>query len=405
MKILFVAQPDSAHTARWIAQLDGLGWDLRLFSSNGGRPGPELPPITMHTYLPEDWPEKAPKVRQVPIVPWRFKRGREWARIIYGKLRPRLAVPPGRLADLIDRLQPDIVHTLEMQHAGYLMEEARRLLRRPVAHSWFYSCWGNDILFFRNDQKHAERIANVIRSCDYFTADCERDLALIKSYGPTGKAIPVFPTGGGYRLEAVEGYRTPGPVSSRRIIALKGYHSDQWTGRALVGLQALHQCANDLLGYEIVIYHAAPCVRFAAEYVTRVSGLKITVLSELVRNENILQLLGKSRIGMGISVGDGTPNTMLEAMIMGAFPIQTDTADTKGWITPGQNGIIVPPNCPDAIAAAVRRAVYEDRLVDEAAETNARIAAQRLDFRKIQDEVVQLYKNIAAKRWEQAARK
>ena len=33
MKILFVAMSDTIHTARWIGQLAGLGWDVHLFPS------------------------------------------------------------------------------------------------------------------------------------------------------------------------------------------------------------------------------------------------------------------------------------------------------------------------------------------------------------------------------------
>ena len=32
-RILFVANPASIHTARWISQLDGVGWDVRVLGS------------------------------------------------------------------------------------------------------------------------------------------------------------------------------------------------------------------------------------------------------------------------------------------------------------------------------------------------------------------------------------
>ena len=40
MRVLFVAMADSIHTARWIRQLQGQGWDLHLFpvDTSGGLP-------------------------------------------------------------------------------------------------------------------------------------------------------------------------------------------------------------------------------------------------------------------------------------------------------------------------------------------------------------------------------
>ena len=178
------------------------------------------------------------------------------------------------------------------------------------------------------------------------------------------------------------------------MIALKGYHDDDWAGRALVGLQALHMCADCLGEYEIAVYLAGPNVRYAAEYVGRVTGLRFAVLPHS-SHEEMLRLMGRARVAIGVSVTDGTPNTMLEAMIMGAFPIQSDTVSTAEWINQGQNGLLVPPEDPEAIAAAIRRAVTDDELVDRAAETNWQTAVARLDYAKVQKQVIEMYERVA----------
>lgn len=82
---------------------------------------------------------------------------------------------------------------------------------------------------------------------------------------------------------------------------------------------------------------------------------------------------------------------------MGAFPIQSCTACADEWIVQGQTGFIVPPEDPRAIADAIRRAVSDDALVDQAAEMNARVARERLDENVIRPQVITLYKQILEK--------
>jgi len=61
-----------------------------------------------------------------------------------------------------------------------------------------------------------------------------------------------------------------------------------------------------------------------------------------------------------------------------------------------ESGFIVPPEDPEPIAAAIRRAVSDDALVDRAAELNAKVARERLDQDVIRPQVIAMYEKIAA---------
>ena len=74
-------------------------------------------------------------------------------------------------------------------------------------------------------------------------------------------------------------------------------------------------------------------------------------------NDEIIKLMGRSRIAIGIGLTDGSPVSLLEAMIMGAFPIQADTVSTGEWIRDGENGFLVPAEEPASIAQAIQRAI------------------------------------------------
>jgi hypothetical protein len=234
----------------------------------------------------------------------------------------------------------------------------------------------------------------VLTGCDYLITDCERDVGLAGQMGFRGTVLGVAPGGGGYHLETIRAMGQPGPVASRKTINIKGRHDDQFGGRALVALRAVRKCARLLAGYEIVVHYASPAVRSEALALAHETGLKISVLPNSP-HEEIMRLMGRSRVALALSISDGTPNMMLEAMIAGAFPIQSDTVSTREWID-GKNGLLVPPEDAAAVAEAITRAVQDDDLVNRAAELNTILAGQRLQRSKIQAKVIEMYRRVIA---------
>jgi len=58
--------------------------------------------------------------------------------------------------------------------------------------------------------------------------------------------------------------------------------------------------------------------------------------------------------------------------------------------------LLVPPEDPQAIAAAIQRALSDDSLVDPAAEINLKFTLGRSDSSIIQPKVMAMYERIAA---------
>lgn len=394
MRILVVAMAESVHTARWLSQLRDEDWDVHLFPVSENPLHVDLHDVTVHGAVRRPRPDLDPSVRRRGI-PWPLPRGSVRLEWTLGRL-PRMN-RAARLARLISSLRPDVVHSLEMQHAAYLTLESRRLLGAGRFPPWIYSCWGSDLYFFGRQQEHAERIAAVLSACDYLITDCERDRHLAVDMGFSGTFLGVFPGPGGFDIERMRQLRSPGPVAERRAIALKGNHDERWVGRALVALEALERVAAELAQYEVVIYSAEPNVRHAAEYVARTRGVKLTVLPYSAPDE-IVGLMGRARIAVAVNVSDGTPNSMLEAMIMGALPIQSDTISTREWISDGENGLLVAPEDADEIERALRRALADDALVEKAAQHNAELTADRVAYPIVAPRVVELYRRVASER-------
>ncbi|HWC27838.1 MAG TPA: glycosyltransferase, partial [Solirubrobacteraceae bacterium] len=389
-RILLVAMANSVHTARWIGQLDDEGWDVHLFPVSHRPLHSDLRNVTVHTPVRRPRPDLDISVRQRGIR-WPLPRGS--VRLEWTLERMSWTNRAARLARAVSRLRPDIVHSLEMQHSAYLTLESRRLLGGENFPPWIYSCWGSDVYYFGRQPDHVERVEAVLSACDYLTTDCERDRHLAAEHGFRGTFLGVFPGPGGFQIDRMRRMRCSPPASSRRVIALKGYHDDLWVGRALVALEAIHRLSASLTEYEVVIYSAEDNVRHAADYISRTTGLRLTVLPESPPDE-IVALMGRARIAIGVNISDGVPNSMLEAMIMGALPIQSDTISTQEWITDGENGLLVAPEDPDDVERALRRALVDDELVDRADRLNRRLTDERIAYPVVAPRVVEAYRRV-----------
>jgi glycosyltransferase involved in cell wall biosynthesis len=93
---------------------------------------------------------------------------------------------------------------------------------------------------------------------------------------------------------------------------------------------------------------------------------------------------------------DGTPNTLLEAMACGAFPVAGDIASVREWIDDGANGLLVDPGDPRALADAILRAIGDGGLRERAAARNRALVAERADHVRVMARAEALYARVAA---------
>jgi len=85
---------------------------------------------------------------------------------------------------------------------------------------------------------------------------------------------------------------------------------------------------------------------------------------------NLWALMKESKVYISPSSHDGTPNSLLEAMACGCFPVAGDIESLREWINPGENGLLVNPRDPQALASAILTALEDSKLRQEAAEYN-----------------------------------
>ena len=350
LKILFVCFPYSVHAARWTRLLEGKGHDIHVFPSQANH------------HLHEEFRD----ITFWPVPGLGFDVGDRHIRT--GTLAGMPASDmEASLAALITYGQFDIVHSLEFQHAGYLTlgALARVQVRRPV---WIATNYGSDISLLAAQPQHSARIREILSQCDYYSAECHRDVALARQLGLRKPVFLVCPNSGGIDINLASRLRSPEPTSARRVIAVKGYQ--HFAGRALTALKAIDLVRDELRNYCVCVFSAFPEVREEAERLRSQRAINIQCLSEQVPHEDILRLHGRARVSIAVSVGDGISTALLEAMAMGSFPIQTCTACADEWIVNGESGFIVHPDNLEQIANRLKVAVTDDELVNTAATIN-----------------------------------
>ncbi|WP_423818470.1 glycosyltransferase [Salinimicrobium sp. TIG7-5_MAKvit] len=376
MKI-FMLSVLSHHCFNWALQLKGSGhkvyW-IDVFDSN--------------TYV-----EKIDFIDQT--VAWKSKfriPGRYWLR----------KNAPG-LNDLVDRLnqrdfltvfeaklkeiKPDVVQSFEMHSACIPILS---VMKNNPGIKWVYSSWGNDLYFFQKDPFKKKAMQKVMPNLDYMFADCKRDFVLPKELGFKGEFLGAFPGGGGYDLD----YHKKDILKycNKKTILIKGY--EHRFGRAKKILEALLLIKKVVKNYKVIVFGANEEIQsFVDSEMSDWNNIK--VLGAIGRDE-VMKLMGESLVYIGNSISDGMPNTLLEAIIMEAFPIQSNPGGaTAELIQHGKNGFLIENPLDEVeIAGHIKAALQDKNIIRKGIEFNTINLKPKLERDYVQKQVLESYSLI-----------
>jgi glycosyltransferase involved in cell wall biosynthesis len=91
---------------------------------------------------------------------------------------------------------------------------------------------------------------------------------------------------------------------------------------------------------------------------------------------------------------DGTSVALLEGMASGTFPIVSDLASNRDWVTDGENGLVVPARDVKGLADALERAARDDGLRRRACQVNRALVARRATWEHAVETVLAEYARI-----------
>ena len=378
MRILFVVDGRSPIAMNWIAYFVNQGHEVHLassfeFDSNLEFSTVEHIPIGFSQLKGKDAQGK--KGSKVKEILWNS----QYVNLRTGLRRvvaPLTISPASRkLARVISEIQPDLVHAMRIPFEGILASKALENFRQiPLV----ISVWGNDFTLHGNaTQWMRNSTKKVLTMVSGLHTDCRRDQELAFDWG-FDRVVPtlVIPGNGGIDTSVFFPSTHQSTADEVRVINPRGIRAyirndtffksipriiEQIPGTSFIcpGMLGMEEATKwlDLLGIR--------------DYVKLLPSISRQEMSEYFR---------QSAITVSPSTHDGTPNSLLEGMACGSFPVVGDLDSIREWIEPGKNGFLIDPGDPDQLAQAVIDAIRNKDLRDRAAKINVAIVNEKAEY-------------------------
>lgn len=401
MRLLFVADGRSPIALSWISHFVNTGHEVHLISTYPCKPELLLASLTVIPAGTSGILGQAGTVRR-----FRTRKGAMRVRNMLRHWVDPVTIPLAarRVRAVTDRIRPDLVHAMRVPMEGMLAAAAGP--RAPL----IVSVWGNDFtlhapasLWMRHWTQETLQLA------DGLHVDCRRDLRLAGVWGfSSARPSLVVPTNGGVRKEHFY------PASARDEELPPGsvlwQHLQCIPSQAIVGVNPRGFRAyvrNDTFFRALGIARTrrpdlvfvCPAMEGEAEAQRWISQLALgesVVLLPPLSPAEMGSAYRRSLVSVSPSEHDGTPNTLLEAMACGCFPIAGDLESIREWIEPGVNGLLVNPASPEDLARAILTALDNQTLRERAAERNAQLVAERAEYGKVMAEAEAFYRRVIA---------
>jgi glycosyltransferase involved in cell wall biosynthesis len=380
MRLLFVADGRSPIAQNWIHYFVEHGDEVYLastFACSVDFPlnGLEIVPVAFSGIK---------KAAQRPgTAPARTLGLRTAIRQWFGPLTIRRAAT--QLRSFMERVKPDLVHAMRIPYEGMMAADAYN--GTPL----IVSTWGNDFTLHAPSTRLMSHYTRwTMQVADALHADCHRDVRLAREWGfGRGKTALVAPGNGGIRTDIF--YPPEKPVEEPIIINPRGFRP---------------YVRNDVFFKAIPLVLAKrPDARFlfalmagesqAEQWIKELGVSDAVELLSPMTHTKMAEMFRRAQIVASPSIHDGTPNSLLEGMACGCFPIAGDLESIREWITPQENGLLFDATNPQSIANALISTLENKNLRQNAAGLNQNIIADRAQYWHNMQSAEEFYREVA----------
>jgi hypothetical protein len=296
--------------------------------------------------------------------------------------------------DLIDQIKPDLVHALRIPFEGMLAAYT------PVEIPMVVSIWGNDLTFHAKGSPWMKLATQrTLARANALVADAFRDIQLGKMWGfSSDKPTLMVPGNGGINLELIPDRKPQSlsilqgiPAQAPLVVNPRGFRPGS--------------VRNDIFFYAMpLVLQRNPDVHFvcpamagqaqAYQWVRHFHLEKQVKLLPLLPQEQLWSLFSQAQVFASISSHDGTPNSFLEAIACGCFPVVGDIESLREWITPGVNGLVIEPAQPQQVAEAILQAIQDSGLRENAALYNHELIKNRASVEMTRQQIDTFYLSL-----------
>jgi glycosyltransferase involved in cell wall biosynthesis len=372
MKILFVIDARSPIAQNWIRHFVQRGDQVFIASTFACPAGVDFPisgveiiPVAFSALKKADQHPGSASARTLGLR----TVFRQW----FGPLTIRRAAQ--QLRGFIEQVKPDLIHAMRIPYEGMLAADSQAPhMGRPL----IVSTWGNDFTLHAPSTRLMSHYTRwTMQVADALHTDCHHDLRLAREWGfGVEKPSLVIPGNGGVRSDVF--YPPTKPVEEPIIINPRGFRP---------------YVRNDTFFKAIpLVLDKQPKAKFlfasmagesqAKQWSQELNISHAVQLLPPLPHPKMAEAFRQAQIVASPSIHDGTPNTLLEGIACGCFPVAGELESIREWITPHANGLLFDSTNPQSIADAILFAIENKSLRNKAAGLNQNIIATRAEYRQ-----------------------
>ena len=291
-----------------------------------------------------------------------------------------------RLARIINTYDFDYIHAIEIQGAGYLLLDSS-FKKTVESQRIILTNWGSDIYYFEKYPEDKARIQRVLGIADYYSAECYRDYELALKNGFLGKFLPVNPNAGGFSEDVIQ--RNIKASKDRDLIVAKCYGGEFGLGSMVIDAIDSYLSQHDKLS--VFFYSVTSDLESKITQIKRKFGDRVnySTTKHMLSLNEIYNLFANAKIYIGASRSDGISTSFLEALVLGAYPIQTNTSCCLEWINQGFQASVTEPSVTDILNTLNNVTDFVD--FESARETNLRLSRTLLSYEAIRKKSLTFY--------------
>lgn len=303
----------------------------------------------------------------------------------------------GKLRQRITDINPDLVHAMRIPREG-----TATALAMPDSIPLLLSVWGNDFTLFakKNMIRHYQTQRSIKRA-NAIHSDCLRDQELAIGLGfPKTNPTIVAPGSGGINRKIFK------PLDTAKV-ELRQKHKIPIHSTVVINPRGIRSYVQNRTYFSSIpqVLNTKPDTLFIS------TGMKDNVVvAQWIESNNIppgnirlfpsvphdemAELFQLSDIIISPSLHDGTPNSLLEGLACGCFPVAGNIESIREWIENNHNGLLCDPTDPNDVAQALIKAINETELRSVAKTFNLRLISERADYDKVMPEMLKFYESL-----------
>jgi hypothetical protein len=372
MRILVIGLFDSVHFARWLSQFENSNCKIWIFPSKKFK---HLHPDLISLLWKNGSNLICPELNSKFYFPFYG-----YIDFMFQKIGCRFKSysRSSRLIRVLSGESFDIIHAIEIQGAGYLLDSISKEISKDV--KTIVTNYGSDIAFFEHDLDHQLRIRSLLSWIQYYSAECKRDYALATKHGFKGIFLPCIPNAGGFPMKLLETQKML--ASERDLILVKSIGGTFGLGG--VAIEAVSEFIHSHPEFEVFFYAVTPDLLNEINLLKRQfpGRVDFSLRSKGLSRPDLLEKFSKARVYIGCSASDGISTSFLEAIVQGAYPIQTNTSCAGEWVDKGFAASTPNPSASEILTELTR--TLSPNFVNSAQEKNLKLAMEYLAFDVVQ---------------------